>query len=404
MEKDLLENVYRHFRYRFFKFSILPALIGLWLFFTPSILNYLDPSIVLSDKICGILLVILSALSFYSPIVLRLSIFIGLWISFFSCSTNASPLVFAHDSLIGFATLAAICLLPNRPEDLEVGPTIPETCHYNPSSGGKRGVVLLLSFIGWLLSRYLTSAALNIANTTATCSRFFSTTLMVIYSMLIVLSLTGGERRWHTRPKVVFVIAFWLFLAIGVTLTAILLSQLSLINYQGVYLTIAPVLSLSIFYDELRATWNYLTQFSSDKKKLAQMAFYGSEYYKESLFWEERSVLPFSKAWKQAFEGISFPLNLVFTCIFAILFVQLNQSLSLSDTCRFFVNSACWFILVLSIFSFSESLRHLRWISLLFAAGILLSPVIFHLPLEAKTLLSIIVTGIVFIALSIGRL
>ena len=234
--------------------------------------------------------------------------------------------------------------------------------------------------------------------------RSFSTTLMVIYSMLIVLSLTGGERRWHTRPKVVFVIAFWLFLAIGVTLTAILLSQLSLINYQGVYLTIAPVLSLSIFYDELRATWNYLTQFSSDKKKLAQMAFYGSEYYKESLFWEERSVLPFSKAWKQAFEGISFPLNLVFTCIFAILFVQLNQSLSLSDTCRFFVNSACWFILVLSIFSFSESLRHLRWISLLFAAGILLSPVIFHLPLEAKTLLSIIVTGIVFIALSIGRL
>ena len=29
MEKDLLENVYRHYRYRFFKLSILPALLGL---------------------------------------------------------------------------------------------------------------------------------------------------------------------------------------------------------------------------------------------------------------------------------------------------------------------------------------------------------------------------------------
>lgn len=84
MEKDFLENVYRHFRYRFFKLSVLPALLGLWLFFTPNILNYLDSSVILSDKICGVLLILLSALSFYNPVILQLGIFIGLWVSFFS--------------------------------------------------------------------------------------------------------------------------------------------------------------------------------------------------------------------------------------------------------------------------------------------------------------------------------
>lgn len=404
MEKDFLENVYRHFRYRFFKLSILPALLGLWLFFTPNILNYLDSSVILSDKICGVLLILLSALSFYNPVILQLGIFIGLWVSFFSCSSDLLPLVFAHDSLLGFATLAIIFLLPNRPEDLEVGPTIPETCHYNPSSGGKRAAVLIFAFVGWLQSRYLTSAALNIADADTSCSLFFSSTLMVIYSMLIVLSLTGGERRWHTQPKVVFITAILLFIAIGLTLAAILLSQLFLTNYEGVCLTVAPVFSLAFFYDEIRATWNYLSKNYSNRKQLAITAFYGSEYYKKSLFWEERSVLPFSQACKQAFAGLSFPLNLIFACIFSIFFVQLNANLSIPDTCRFFVNSACWFILVLSIFSFAESLRHLRWLSLLFAAGIILSPVIFHLPLEASTLLSIIVSGIAFIILSIGRL
>lgn len=404
MEKDLLENVYRHYRYRFFKLSILPALLGLWLFFTPDILNYLDPATVLSDRVCGLLLILLSALSFYNHLILRLGIFIGLWISAFSCYPGLSPLVFAHDSLLGFATLAVICLLPNRPEDLEVGPTIPETCHYNPSSGGKRGAVLLFSFLGWLQSRYLTSVALHIADAEATCSLVVSSILMIIYSLLIVLSLTGGERRWHTRPKVVFITAFLLFCAIGLTLAAILLSQLFLTNYKGVSLTIAPVFSLAFFYDEIQAAWHYLTQFFSDKKKLTRIAFYGSEYYKESLFWEERSVLSFSKACKQAFEGLAFPINLVLACVLAICFVQINVHLSLPDTCRFFINSACWFILVLSIFSFAKSLHHLRWLNLLFAAGIVLSPVIFHLPLDAKTLLSIVASGIAFIALSIGRL
>lgn len=93
--------------------------------------------------------------------------------------------------------------------------------------------------------------------------------------MLIVLSLTGGERRWHTQPKVVFITAILLFIAIGLTLAAILLSQLFLTNYEGVCLTVAPVFSLAFFYDEIRATWNYLSQNYSNRKQLAITAFTG---------------------------------------------------------------------------------------------------------------------------------
>ncbi|BAE81185.1 conserved hypothetical protein [Chlamydia felis Fe/C-56] len=404
MDKEALENIYKHFRYRFFKLSILPAFLGLLLIFTPNTLNYQEPSIILSDRICGSLLIILALASFYKRSVLWFGVFVGIWVTLFSCFPERSSLVFANDTLIGFAIFAVVCIPPTRPEALEVGPTLPEGISYNPSSGGRRAAVLLLSLISWIQSRYLTASALGLSKTAFEGDFFVYASMMTAYSLLIVLSLSGGERRWHTRPKIVIATAITLLFTIVLTLIPIVLKQLSLDCWICLSQTIQPALAFVFAYDELRATFIYLSQFIGKKRELIRMSFFGSEYYRDSLFWEERTVLPFIKACKQAFQGISFPINLLIAVCVAIGFIKISDELAIADTLRNYINICCWFIIVLSILSFAESLRRLRWLCLIFSVAILLSPVFFHIPLHSPILIPTIITGITLIVLSIGKL
>ncbi|AZU11119.1 hypothetical protein D3X08_02980 [Chlamydia psittaci] len=404
MDKETLENIYKHFRYRFFKLSILPAFLGLLLICTPNTLNYQAPSVILSDRICGSLLILLACISFYKRSVLWFGVFVGIWVSLFPCFPERSSIVFANDTLIGFAIFAVVCIPPTRPEALEVGPTLPEGISYNPSSGGRRAAVLILSLLAWLQSRYLTASALGISSSSFEHDFFVYAMMMTAYSLLVVLSLSGGERRWHTRPKVVIATAITLLSTIILTFIPIVTQQLTLDCWLCLFLTLQPALAFVFAYDEFRATFNYLARFLDKKRELIRISLFGSEYYRDSLFWEERTVLPFIKACKQAFQGISFPIHLLITICVTIGFIKMSDELAITDTLKNYTNICCWFIIVLSTLSFADSLRYLRWLCVIFSAAILLSPVFFHIPLHAPILIPTIITGIALIFLSVGKI
>lgn len=404
MDKENIENIYKHFHYRFFKFSILPAFLGLLLICTPHILNYHDTSIILSNRICGLLLILLASLSFIHRSVLWLGVFIGIWEILFPCLLHCSATVFANDTLLGFAIFATVCIPPIRPDPLEVGPTLPEGTSYNPSSGGRRAAVLIFSLLGWLQARYLTASTLGITLASYAPAFFIYPTIMTAYALLVVLTLSGGERRWHTRPKIVIIVAVTLLTTMIMTLLLSLLQRLCPENWLCLTLTIQPALASVFAYDELRATLAYLSQFSKKKADLVRIALFGSEFYKESLFWEERTVLPFSKACKQAFLGISFPINQILSIFLAIACMKFGYGKAFSEALRNYISMCCWFITVLSILSFAESLRYLRWFCLIFSSAILLSPVFFHIPLTSPYLVPIIILGIILIILPIGKI
>ncbi|WP_174222229.1 SPW repeat domain-containing protein [Chlamydia poikilotherma] len=404
MDKETLENIYKHFRYRFFKLSILPAFLGLLLISTPNTLNYQAPSVILSDRVCGSLLIILALISFYRRSVLWFGVFIGIWVTLFPCFPERSSIVFANDTLIGFAIFAVVCIPPTRPEALEVGPTLPEGMTYNPSSGGRRAAVLILSLLAWLQSRFLTASALGISRTAFECSFLVYAAMMTAYSLLVVLSLSGGERRWHTRPKIVLATALTLLSAIILTFIPIVSKQMTLDCWICLSLTIQPALAFVFAYDEFRATFTYLGQFIGKKRELLRISLFGSEYYRDSLFWEERTVLPFIKACKQAFQGISFPINLLIAVCVAIGFIKVSDEFAVTDKLRNYIDICCWFIIVLATLSFANSLRHLRWLCVIFSAAILLSPVFFHIPLHSPILIPTIIIGIALIFLSVGKI
>ncbi|WP_201456948.1 hypothetical protein [Chlamydia sp. 17-3921] len=403
MDKEALENIYKHFRYRFLKLNILPAFLGFLLICTPTILHYSQADVSISDHICGVLLISLTIFSLKRRSILWLGAFLGLWVTLFACIQGRPSVVFAHDTLVGFAILAVVCISPTRPEALEVGPTLPEGSSYNPSTGGRRAAVLFLCSLAWLQTRYLAAASLGISGMKLPQFSLIYSALMTTYSLLIVLSLAGSERRWHTRPKIVIATALTLLSAIVLTLIPVVLRLQSLDCWICLCLTIEPALAVVFAYDEIRATLQYLSQFLGDKRSLARASFFGSEYYKHTLLWEERTVLPLPRACKQAFLGISFPLNQILIICLAAIFVKLNNTIAtqLDSFPKNFLNICCWFIIVLTILAFAKSLRHVRWISLIFSASILLSPVFFHIHTSAPMFLPIIATGILLIALSI---
>ncbi|EPP35306.1 putative membrane protein [Chlamydia ibidis] len=404
MDKETVENIYKHFRYRFFKLSILPAFLGLLLIFTPITLDYQDTQVILSERICGSLLIFLAILSFRVRAVLWVGVFIGIWVTWFACYPERSSLVFANDTLLGFAILALVCIPPTRPDALEVGPTLPEGIAYNPSAGGRRAAVLFLSLLGWLQSRYLTASLLGISSEKFDCDNQIYTVMMITYSILVVLALSGGERRWHTRPKIVLATACALIVVVISSLWSIIQGDIRFDCWICLCLAVEPAFAVVFAYDEILATSKYLAQFSKDKKNLLKTALLGSEYYRDSLFWEERTVLPFGKACQQAFRGISFPLHRLAAIVLTFTFVKMNYGMALSNGARSYINICGWFIIVLSIISFAESLRHFRWLCLIFSIAILLSPVVFHLPLHAPMLIPTIFTGIALVFLSIGKI
>ncbi|AAP98168.1 hypothetical protein CpB0235 [Chlamydia pneumoniae TW-183] len=403
MDKETLENIYRHFRYRFLKLNILPAFLGLLLLCSPNTLNYTQVDVIFSDRLCSCLLIFLAIASLTKRSLLWLGAPLGIWVTLFACVAGRSPTIFANDTLIGFAILAVVCISPTRPEALEVGPTLPEGFSYNPSAGGRRAAVLFLSLLGWLEARYLTASSLGITSSQSSNFLLLYSSIMTVYSLLVVLSLAGSERRWHTRPKIVIATALALTGVIILTLLPIILHQLRYDCWLCLCLTIEPALAVVFAYDETRATLRYISQFLGDKRALTRASFFGSEYYKHTLSWEERTVLPLRKAYKQAFEGISFPINQLLAILVATVFVKVNSSMGLPTFPRNFLNICCWFIIVLFILAFAESLRHLRWMNLIFSAAILFSPVLFHIPVESPMFLPIIVTGLILIILSIGK-
>lgn len=396
MDKENIDNIHKHFHYSYIKFSVLPAFLGTLLLTSPSLLHYSERW-AYSDYLCGSLLICIALLSFISKMIIRLSIWIGLWIIFFSSFPPTPPLIFAHDTWLGMTILALAAIPPSRPEAFEVGPTIPDGGKYNPSNGGKRGAVLLLGFLGWLETRYLTAATLGITSSQPACNRWFCALMITIYTLIMILSLSGGERRWHTRPKVIMLLTG----ASSCSLCLTLVPVVSQCNYSPcwlcVCLAIESALIFSLVYEEWLATLRYLKQFSCRDR--LRILIRGSEFYKESLFWEEKTVQPMLKACKQAFAGVSFSLNFLISICLAITFMKLSGDLSYSNACLTFINIACWLVIVLSTLSFMKSLRHMRWICLLCAAGILLSPAFFHIPLEGKTLMSTVLIGMLLIFL-----
>src|SRR5688572_20464303 len=136
--------------------------LGAWLLSAPATLGYLNPALMWSDVLSGVLILLFAGLSLsprnlWAPWAVSA---VGLWLLF-------APLVFwaptaaayANDTLVGALVIAFAVGIPPAPGINPVarvtGPDAPPGRDFSPSGWTNRLPIIILAFVGLFISRYL---------------------------------------------------------------------------------------------------------------------------------------------------------------------------------------------------------------------------------------------------------
>lgn len=227
---DHLEMV-RQMREKWLWTNATVALLGVWLISSPFTFGYTRPALVWSDVISGLLLTVFSVLAFWPrwDFVGRWTVaLVGLWLQF-------APLVFwapdaaayLNDTLVGALAITLSILAPMMPgmahhmEMMKPGPEIAPGWSYNPSTWHQRAPMIVLGFVGWLISRYLAAFQLGYIDAvwepffgdgtrrvlTSDVSRMFPISDAGLgafaYTVEFLMAWMGGRTRWRSMPWMV---------------------------------------------------------------------------------------------------------------------------------------------------------------------------------------------------------
>lgn len=264
------------------------ALIGLWLISSPLTFGYTSIPLWRSDVLSGIVLTVCSVAAFWP----RWD-FAGRWtVAFAGFWLQLAPLVFwAHepgayvnDTLIGALAIALSVLVPMMPgmahhmEMMKPGPDIAPGWSYNPSTWQQRAPMIVLGFLGWLLSRYLAAFQLGFIGTvwdpffgagtarvlTSNVSQMFPVSDAglgaLAYTVEFLMAWMGGRTRWRSMPWMV-VFFFIVVVPLGLThITLVILQPVVVGAWCTVCLAAAFLMLLMIPFtvDEVIVTFQFL--------------------------------------------------------------------------------------------------------------------------------------------------
>ena len=254
-----------------------------------------------SDVISGVLLITFGLLSLnprrmWAPWAACL---VGIWLLF-------APLIFwaptaaayANDTFIGALVIALTVLIPGMPgmiTMMKMGPEIPPGWSYNPSSWLQRTPMIVLAWVGFFFSRYLTAYQLGYID--SVWDPFFGTGTMrvldsevslawpisdaglgtVSYLLEAQMGYMGGTKRWRTMP---WMVAFFgiLVVPLGVTsITLIILQPVAVGTWCTACLATAGAMLIMIplTLDEVIAMGQFLLQSHREGKPFWRTFFKG---------------------------------------------------------------------------------------------------------------------------------
>ncbi len=274
------------------------AFLGLWLISSPFTFGYTRPALLWSDVASGVLLTFFSVLTCWPrwDFVGRWTVaLIGLWL-------QVAPLVFwapdaaayLNDTLVGALAITFSILVPMMPgmahhmEMMKPGPEIAPGWTYNPSTWHQRAPMIVLGFIGWILSRHLAAFQLGHINTvwdpffgdgtrrvlTSDVSRMFPISDAglgaLAYTIEFLMAWMGGRTRWRSMP---WMVTFFFIVVVPLGLTHIILVILQPVAV-GAWCTIClaaaflMLIMIPFTVDEVIVTAQFLAAARRDGKSL----------------------------------------------------------------------------------------------------------------------------------------
>jgi len=414
--------------------------LGFWLITSPATLGYQSYPLMISDIVSGTLIVILALLSLswrLAPVRWACAS-VGLWLLF-------APLVFwtplaaayLNDTLIGALVIGFSVLVPP-----EVGvasnaamqdSTIPPGWNFSPSSWFQRLPIIILAFVGLLISRYM--AAYQLGHTDAVWEPFFSGSIAdskngteeiitsyvskvwpvpdaglgaTVYVLEILTGILGGPNRWRTMPWLVLFFGI-LIVPLGiVSITFIIIQPILLNTWCTLCLIAATAMLIQVPYsfDELVATstflwrrwragrpfWRILLVGDSDENNKENNKNDNKDNFEQSPPTIIREMLT---------GGVTLPWNLLLCLVIGMWLMFTRITL---DTAGGMANADHLLgslIITVTVTALAETVRALRFINLIFAIALLITPFIYSASALA-TLISM-TCGILLFVFTIPR-
>lgn len=379
----------------FFAFMLL----GFWLWVAPTSFPYQRIEILVSDFISGLLLIILGwrGRTHCTPFLLWVIAFIGIWL-------QMTPLLFwakesaayLNNTVVGsMVTIFAVILFPMPNQIPDEEPTIPPGWTYNPSSWPQRIPVALFAFFCWMISRYLAAYQLGYIDTVwdpfftpgtkdvleSSVSHAFPVSDAGLgafaYTMEFLATCQGGKARWRTSPWGVIVFGILVIPVSLVSTILIILQPLVVGTWCSLCLLTAAcmIITIPLAMDEVLASLQYLRY--RGKKPLLALIFQGGNCpdAKE----DKRTPLlndSFKNIGKASLWGVSFPWNLCITPLLGILLMSAPSWMSIRGTLFDLDPILGAFVVIVSVLSWAECTRKIRWLNVGFAFILLFSGII----------------------------
>lgn len=379
-----------HFRLLWTRFGTI--FLGLWLLVAPVTFGYVERSLIISDMISGALLIFFGLISMSYPLRAWIwgGCFVGIWLQFAPLAFWAQePVIYVNDTLIGALAIAFCVLVPLRPKEFEIGPSIPPGWTYNPSAWTQRIPVILLATICWFLARYMASYQLHYIHTiwdpffglgtqkviTSMISQEFPVPDAglgaLVYSLEAIMGAKGGVKRWHTMPWLVVIFGILVVPAGFVSILLIMIQPIAVGAWCGICLltAVCMLIMLALSVDEVLAVLQFLNARKKEGQSVWRVFWYGSRYEVDGVDTRTPHLKNSSLSRNVAsmFWGITIPWNLVLTALIGVWILFTPYVFHVTGVLADNIDVVGALVTTFSIIAFAEVIRPVRFINWILA-------------------------------------
>ncbi|MFL9845257.1 vitamin K epoxide reductase family protein [Flavobacterium rhizosphaerae] len=452
MDMDRMQMLKAHHAKTLWVYWLI-ILLGAWLALSPLTFSYgkeiVQPSggrslwltdamrvnyMMWNDIICGILLIIFGwrMLTPNRPVSGWIACFIGIWLNFAPLLFWApSAHIYLNTTLVGVFIIALTILIPGMPnmiKYMKMGSEVPPGWSYNPSSWPQRWSMIVLGFLGWVVSRYLGAYQLGFIDTA--WDPFFGDSSMQVldssmshslpvsdgalgafaYTLEFLMGWMGSPSRWRTMPWMVFVFGI-LVIPLGLVHIFLVISQPVVVGHWCFFCLMAAGIMLPMIpleFDEVIAMGQHMVQAKRRGDNMWEVFWKGGKAFEENK--DERSPklqeLPQKPGQVIAASlwGMSYPITLIISTIIgiALMFAPNAFGVKITTMAAHIVHLAGALTIVISVISMGEIVRRARFLNLFTGLSLTLG---LWLVSDISLALTLCATfsGIIIMALSFPR-
>ncbi len=359
-----------------------------------------------SDILSGLALIFFGwrSLTPNRPVSVWVACLIGIWL-------NMAPVIFwapnaaayINDTLVGALVIGLTILIPGMPNMImymKMGSEVPQGWSYNPSSWPQRWIMIVMGFAGWVVSRYL--GAFQLGYIDHAWDPFFGEGSRLVlnsnmshmwpvsdgafgafaYTLEFLMGFMGSPSRWRTMPWMVFVFGI-LVIPLGMVHIFLVISQPVIVGEWCTLCLLAAAIMLPMIpleFDEVIAMGQHMIKAKKRGDNLWQVFWKGGKPFEQNS--DERSPklmqLPQKpgKVFMASIWGMSFPWTLVVSAGLGIglMFAPAAFGLETKATPSDIFHLAGSLIVVVSVISMGEVVRMGRYLNVLLALAVAVTP------------------------------